>query len=289
MTDSKLRRPCPVCGESRVRRWFREDGASIGRCRGCGTLYTYEPCTESPAEYFKEEYFRSDSHLETVFGSYRVDAFEQFGEILRTWKSGGRILDIGCAAGDFLATLDPTCWERVGVEPSVFAVRKARERGLHVIQGAFGSVPLPEDHFDAVTMLDMLGHLEDPRRVLHEVRAQLLDDGVLMVEIPGLAARLLKQTGPVSFAFGRRWSRLNPRDFVFFPSGRTMRRLIAEAGLELVSIHDVRPNRHGTLGTQRSLEFYYRLARALGRATGGRLMLATKIVYVARRPTASAV
>lgn len=289
MTEGHHRRPCPVCGASAVRRWFREDGASIGRCRGCGTLYTYEPCTESPAEYFKAEYFQGDDHLETVFGSYRVDAFDQFGDVLGQRKSGGRILDIGCAAGDFLATLDPLRWERVGVEPSSLAVRRANARGLQVIEGAFGSVPLPGGRFDAVTMLDMLGHLEDPRSVLRDVSALLGDTGVLLVEIPGSASRLLKNTGPLAFALSRRWSRMNPRDFVFFPSSRTMRRLFADAGLELMAVHDVRPNRHGSARKQRALEAYYHAARILGRATGGHLMLATKILYVGRRPIAETV
>lgn len=289
MTDANRCRSCPVCGGRAVRRRFREEGASIGRCRGCGTLYTYEPCTESPADYFKDEYFQGDDHLETMFGSYRTDAFVEFGSLLTKWKNGGRILDIGCAAGEFLATLDAAKWERVGVEPSVRAARKARERGLQVFLGVFGSVPLPFDRFDAITMLDVLGHVEDPRTMFRGVASLLGQDGLLIVEIPGSTSRLLKNTGPLSFVLSRRWSRLNPRDYVFFPSTRAVRRLLADAGLELVSINDVRPNRYGSAQRQRALGIYYHVARALGRVSGQRLMLATKVVYVARRPTANAV
>ena len=289
MTAVQRRRPCPVCGASAVRRRFREDGASIGRCRGCGTLYTYEPCTESPAAYFKDEYIQGDDHLEKMFGSYRADAFVELGSLLTQLTSGGRILDIGCASGEFLASLDPAQWERVGVEPSVLAVRRARERGLQVVEGVFGSVSVPFDRFDAITMLDMLPLVEDPRAVFRSVASLLDPNGLLIVETPGSTSRLLKNTGPLSFVLSRRWSRLNPRDFVFFPSTTSIRRLLADAGLELVSINDVRPNRYGSARRQRALGLYYHFARAVGRVSGQRLMLATKILYVARRPTANAV
>ena len=85
-----------------------------------------------------------------MFGSYRADAFRQFGAVLAAAKpNGGRILDIGCAAGDFLASLDATAWNRLGLEPSTMAVQKARARGLEVVEGIFGSTPLPVDRFDA--------------------------------------------------------------------------------------------------------------------------------------------
>ena len=289
VAERPSRRACPVCGADDVRRWFREDSASIGRCRACKTLYTFEPCTSSPADYFREDYFQGDSHLESMFGSYRADAFRQFGDVLREYKGGGRLLDIGCAAGDFLVTLDATGWMAVGVEPSTMATAKARARGLNVVEGIFGAATLPHDRFDAITVLDMLGHVEDPRTLMQTVTSLLTDHGVVLIEVPGFTFRLIKNTGPIAYWKYRRWCQLNPRDFVFFVSSRTMRRLLDDAGLELIEIRDVRPNRYGSSLKQTGFRAYFHFVRAIGRATGGRLMLATKILYVARRKTANRV
>lgn len=283
------RRSCPVCGADDVRRWFREDSASIGRCRACKTLYTFEPCTSSPADYFREDYFQGDSHLESTFGSYRTDAFRQFGDVLNKYKHGGRLLDIGCAAGDFLVTLDTNGWTAVGVEPSTMATSKARARGLNVVEGIFGAATLPYDRFDVITILDVLGHVEDPRTFMRTVAAMLEGDGVVLIDVPGFALRLVKNTGPLAFVRRRRWSQLNPRDYVFFVSTRSLRRLLADAGLELIEVRDIRPNRYGSSLQQACLRAYYQVARAVGQITGGRLMLATKILYVARRKTAATV
>ena len=124
---------------------------------------------------------------------------------------------------------------------------------------------------------------------MRTVASLLADNGVVLVEVPGFTFRLVKNTGPIAYLKFRRWCQLNPRDYVLFVSSRTMRRLLDDAGLELIEIRDVRPNRYGSPLKQTGFRAYYHLARSIGRVTGGRLMLATKILYVARRKTASTV
>ena len=99
----------------------------------------------------------------------------------------GRILDIGCATGEYLAYLRGLEWQTQGIEFDSEAAAYARDQlNLEVITGtAEAALPdLPGSHFDVVTMWHVLEHVNDPRAVLTEVRRVLKPQGKLMIEVP---------------------------------------------------------------------------------------------------------
>src|SRR5439155_19072971 len=55
----------------------------------------------------------------------------------------GRMVDLGCWTGSFVAAAAERGWEAEGVEPSAWAVRRAHERGLRVRQRTLEDHGLP--------------------------------------------------------------------------------------------------------------------------------------------------
>jgi SAM-dependent methyltransferase len=101
-------------------------------------------------------------------------------------KSSGRLLDIGCAIGLFLHSMQQhPDWELMGIEINPYAANIARDQfGLNVFTGLLEDASYPDDFFDAVTLWDVLEHIHDPSSSLSEIHRILKPDGILVFRIP---------------------------------------------------------------------------------------------------------
>jgi SAM-dependent methyltransferase len=94
-----------------------------------------------------------------------------------------RVLDIGCGAGNMfhhLVRYGPV----VGVDNNPKPLAVARERGYDVREGAAEDLPLPEESFDLVALLDTVEHCEDDMAVLQECYRVCAPGGHLVVTVP---------------------------------------------------------------------------------------------------------
>jgi SAM-dependent methyltransferase len=201
----------------------------IVRCRACG-LVRVDP---QPIVEVTRDVYEGD-----VYGFVRSSQADEFGgdgiphaqRVLTELESlggGGRLLDVGCATGDFLLAARERGWQPVGVELSAHAAAVARRRGLDVRVGTLAEASFGPASFDAVTMLDVIEHLSDPLAELREVHRVLRPGGVLCVETPNwdsVYRRLL----------GRRWAALQPRLHLLYFDRRTAREILRRAGFDPV-------------------------------------------------------
>jgi SAM-dependent methyltransferase len=112
---------------------------------------------------------------------------------VRESKPSGRLLDVGCAYGDFLARAR-RYYEVSGCDVSEHAVRTARERfpGLPVFRAAIGELP-PGERYDVITCFDLLEHVADLAGAFDALSRRLERGGVLALTVPvydGPAGRL---------------------------------------------------------------------------------------------------
>jgi len=146
-------------------------------------------------------------------------------------KSGGRLLDIGCASGTFLLGMQAhRGWQVQGVEPSVQIAEYARAvHNLDVFPGTLEEANFPNSAFDCVTMWDVLEHVHDPLSTLREINRVLKDDGILVIRVPNLASW-------DATLFGDAWAGLDaPRHlFVFRPE--TLGAMLAQANFQMIDL-----------------------------------------------------
>ncbi len=117
------------------------------------------------------------------------------------WLRGeqrGRLLDVGCGEGSFLANMQTLGWQVTGVEPDSDAARNAREQtGLHDVRsGSLEDVQLEQNSFDAVTLVHVLEHLPDPAQTLRQCWLLLRRGGQLVITTPNaksLGRKLFKK------------------------------------------------------------------------------------------------
>lgn len=146
-------------------------------------------------------------------------------------RDKGKLLDVGCGSGRFLARLHELGWEVVGVEPDGEAAKLAREYfRLNVHEGKLEDVCFPDNEFDVITMNHVIEHLSNPIGTLKECWRILKPGGKLMIATPNIASlghRLYKKA----------WRDLDPPRHLYLFSPQTFSTCVAQAGLNVVKLH----------------------------------------------------
>jgi 2-polyprenyl-3-methyl-5-hydroxy-6-metoxy-1,4-benzoquinol methylase len=225
----KVVNACALCWRADGTSMFRVDGSLMVRCDRCGLVREALRPAATDSVY-DAEYYSTES-AKGGYANYVLDAeinritfTERLHAIERRLGRKGRLLDVGCALGDFIEVARELGWDAEGIEISAYAAAQARARGLRVPTGTLEDVVLPERAYDVVTLYDVIEHLTDPVRTLQRVRGLLRPDGVVHVVTPnvgGLQARLL----------GPRWYHYKPGEHIYLFSPTTAREAIERAGL----------------------------------------------------------
>lgn len=83
--------------------------------------------------------------------------------------AGSRILDLGCATGNYCLHLKNLGYHVSGADIHPEYIRIAQSRGVDAVLIQNG-VPFPDKSFDSVLLFEVLEHLEDPDAVLREAK-----------------------------------------------------------------------------------------------------------------------
>jgi SAM-dependent methyltransferase len=146
----------------------------------------------------------------------------------------GRLLDVGCGTGLFLDEMARTGWRTVGLDPTLSAVRYARQRmRLEVHQGTLQDFSSKE-LFDVVTFWDALEHTPSPTEELNRANDLLRRGGTLALSVPNwnsLDRRL----------FGPNWQGLDPPRHLYVFSAATLTALLKKTGFSVAAVSNFMP------------------------------------------------
>jgi SAM-dependent methyltransferase len=167
---------CVVCGGVSTRVVWRENGYEGRACR-CGTVYTAPPARDA-----------IDPTIDSHPDSYYAAAARRRVRWIKRYRRDGRLLEIGCGEGHFLAAAQAAGYDVAGIEPEPGRARRAAERlGVHVECARLESCRLGRARFDIVYHCDLLSHFEDPVGALQKMQGLLAPHGVLAFEVGLLA------------------------------------------------------------------------------------------------------
>jgi 2-polyprenyl-3-methyl-5-hydroxy-6-metoxy-1,4-benzoquinol methylase len=102
----------------------------------------------------------------------------------------GRLLDVGCGNGRFLAWMREAGWEVMGLEWDSSAAEIARSRlGVPVVVGTLENAHLSDNSFNAITLHHVIEHVPDPMGLLRECRRLVSPKGRIVVATPNVESR----------------------------------------------------------------------------------------------------
>lgn len=150
-------------------------------------------------------------------------------------KVNGRILDIGCDGAtltEIVAAKSGT-QDAVGIDISKDAVAYAKDKHpeYHLAVGHAEELPFRDGTFDMIFCSEVLEHVEQPARLLSEIKRCLKKDGYCVVEVPTETLlfkaiwSLWTRVGP-----GRSWRHAHVADF----RGNLLDRLLKAAGFQVL-------------------------------------------------------
>jgi 2-polyprenyl-3-methyl-5-hydroxy-6-metoxy-1,4-benzoquinol methylase len=179
-------------------------------------------------DYFQRWGARDPAALERVRAMKQASYRELFATLARL-RSGGRLLDVGCAMGFLLEAAEQAGYEGWGLDLNPEAVRVSQQKlGDRVAQGELSAASFPGVAFDVVTLIDVLEHVPDPAALLAEVHGRLVPGGVLAALVPNTASVTRR-------LFGRRWPHYAP-EHLYFWTPAALRRQLAASGFEVREI-----------------------------------------------------
>jgi SAM-dependent methyltransferase len=158
--------------------------------------------------------------------------------------TSARILDIGCGAGDLIATIRELGYRNaVGVDVSEEQVQLAHGLGrAYVEQGdLFEYLGRQNGAFGAIIAVDVLEHFDriEVVQLLDAVHRALASNGRLIAQVPNGVSPFFG-----NYAFGD-----FTHETVF--TARSMRQICFAAGFEVVGVHPVPPQAHGLVSALR--------------------------------------
>ena len=110
--------------------------------------------------------------------------WEEMLKLIQEFRSGGRLLDVGCAYG-LLVNEASKHFESYGIDVSRFAVQKSKKycKG-NISRASAANLPFKDESFDAITLVDTLEHVPDYSNCLRDVVRILKKGGILLLQLP---------------------------------------------------------------------------------------------------------
>lgn len=221
-------RSCPACATATPHDLlWRASGCDVYACRVCG-LGSADAHGFDPARYYTGAYFdgsAADGYADYAGSEAVLRAeFRRTLDALRQAVPGGRLLEIGAAYGFFLLEAKSHFAVR-GVEMAAEPAAAARARGLDVLTGpaAAAAFAAPEP-WDAIVMLDVIEHLQDPADIIAQCATHLRPGGALMLTTGDFGS-------PVARLTGRHWRLMTPPQHLWFFTRDSLVRLGRRFGL----------------------------------------------------------
>lgn len=157
----------------------------VYRCMGCG--------------------FMQCSSVDEVLGYYETLQDEEYEntrkprslqmkkvlEIIKKYKNGGRLLDVGAGNGILVEQAITMGYDAEGIEPSTWLVKKAHDRKLPIYEGTLNSLK-PKELYDVVTIIDVIEHVTNPLDLLSSVYNLIAKDGIIVIVTPDVGSLVAK-------------------------------------------------------------------------------------------------
>ena len=220
---------CPICESTDTRLLAARGRVELHRCRSCGLVFKpLDGKDQDDVQQIQDGVYkdlRLRTEVRVVYGMARDRL-----DVIRQHKSGGRLLEIGCATGEFLELAEKAGFEAVGIDASMLYADFAKQKGLNVRHGRTEQCLKQGETFDVIAMFHLIEHIPEPKTFLEQIKAHLKDDGLLFVVCPNLDSTTRKP-------FGYWHSNFQQPDHLMFFTKDTLTDLLRRAGFSAVSVY----------------------------------------------------
>jgi 2-polyprenyl-3-methyl-5-hydroxy-6-metoxy-1,4-benzoquinol methylase len=197
--------------------------AYLVQCRTCSLVFGQRIPSQEELSAHYEKYPRH-----TSISPLTVKRYEELLEQFEPYRRTGRMLDIGCGDGHFLAAAKRKGWEVYGTEYGEEAALPAREKGVQMHNGLLQSFQLASD-FDVITSFEVLEHITDGSSHCKMIHHLLRNGGLFYFTTPNFNALSRRW-------LGGKWKIIEYPEHLTYYTAQTIHRLLTGAGLKRLQI-----------------------------------------------------
>ena len=155
---------------------------AVSRCDSCGLGFLDSHVHETGEDTVYDEGFYTSQNMVKVPSEGIRECLPKV-RFVRKYRPTGRLLDVGCGLGYFLAAAQQEGFTVCGMEESGWATEYIRkEFGFPVWPAPLETSALEGGSLDVCTMWQVIEHVPDPLAVLRKIRDLLKAGGVLIME-----------------------------------------------------------------------------------------------------------
>jgi len=179
---------------------FSKDFFKYKKCEKCSLVYVSPVLKENEIikMYKNSTYSNSWGKILSNKTEYKFNQ-AKFDNVLKDIKKiskiKGKLLDVGCAVGQFLDTFKKDGWETFGIELNDFERKISQNKGHKVYSKKIEANFLSKRNFDMVSILEVLEHVYNPEKVMKSIHRVLKKNGLLVIIVPNvesLAASIMQ-------------------------------------------------------------------------------------------------
>jgi 2-polyprenyl-3-methyl-5-hydroxy-6-metoxy-1,4-benzoquinol methylase len=205
-------------------------------CKSCGLVFLNPMPMPArlkevyPANYKPFHFNKNDKSF--IFKVRDFLEARKAGIYRKFLPSQARIMDVGCGDGRYMTILKKVgpFWDIEGVDFGEAAIKRAQEKGLKAICGAYETTDLGREQYDLIILNQVIEHLPEPCDVVRKIHGELKPGGILSLETPSLDgwdADLFKEKFWGGYHF--------PRHLVLF-NEETIRDFLKKRGFRVISV-----------------------------------------------------
>lgn len=229
---------CVVCG-SKEGRIQIISGYEFWKCEKCGLTRLLTKSKEDDLYKFEDarRHLVKVSPLSALIYKFKAQwildwyykfVFNSRRKIVEKYVLNGKILDVGCAQGEFLGYLDSNKWSLFGIELNANMAKNARK----MVPKARIYTQKMEDFkenekFDVITLWHVWEHLEEVKTQMAKLKSMLKPGGYLVMEMPNGESVWRK-------VFGKHWRMWMVPQHKWLWTAKSMRMFLEKNGFNVI-------------------------------------------------------
>lgn len=234
---------CAICGESKEdllmevknthgSHRLSDEKFYLVRCKDCGLVYINpRPKQNEIGRFYDIDYYTTGNWFKTSIEKSITRYFNlRKKALIAKYKQLGKLIDIGCGAGDFLSFFASDKWDLYGIEPnSVGFDLSCKKVEGKIFNNNLSNCKFQGNYFDVITMWHVFEHVYDPNEEVQEIKRILKNDGIFVLAIPNIHS--------FGFKLGRKnWFHLDSPRHLYHYDPTTISNILNKNGFKVFRI-----------------------------------------------------
>ena len=215
---------CKMCGREMVLHFKVWENYYLYKCPYCSFEQIWMD-DDTERTIYTADYFENSKYKDTV--ALNLEHKRRLGILLKYVLKDERIMDYGCASGEFVNYAGRE-FEIYGCDVSSDAIESAKERFSQYKNRFYTTKELAKsaEHFSCICLWDVIEHIEYPNELIRNLRKMLKEDGLMILSTPDVGAFFSKITRA-------HWPFMTPPEHLCFFSKKSMYYFARKNGFEI--------------------------------------------------------